>query len=216
MDGFLERLQRAAAGLLRGRRGALHQPVGPRLPAGVPPAARAARGVPGGRRACLHGDGHAAGARATSSPSSRLQGPGRARRLVRPAEPHLPRAAAHRPAGPGASAPSQRHRDQAGIVYCIRRSEVDELAAALARRGLQARCRYHAGPGRRGAPRQPGRLRQRARATSWWPRSPSAWASTAPTCATSSTPACRSRSSTTSRRPAAPDATASRPSACCW
>ena len=37
-----------------------------------------------------------------------------------------------------------RHRDQAGIVYCIRRSEVDELAAALARRGLKA-LRYHAG-----------------------------------------------------------------------
>jgi ATP-dependent DNA helicase RecQ len=38
----------------------------------------------------------------------------------------------------------QRHRDQAGIVYCIRRSEVEELAAALARRGFRA-VRYHAG-----------------------------------------------------------------------
>ena len=38
----------------------------------------------------------------------------------------------------------QRHRDQAGIVYCIRRSEVEELAAALVRRGLRA-VRYHAG-----------------------------------------------------------------------
>jgi ATP-dependent DNA helicase RecQ len=37
-----------------------------------------------------------------------------------------------------------RHRDQAGIVYCIRRSEVDELSAALQRRGLRA-LRYHAG-----------------------------------------------------------------------
>ena len=37
-----------------------------------------------------------------------------------------------------------RHRDEAGIVYCIRRSEVDELAAALARRGLRA-VPYHAG-----------------------------------------------------------------------
>jgi ATP-dependent DNA helicase RecQ len=37
-----------------------------------------------------------------------------------------------------------RHRDQAGIVYCIRRSEVDELTAALVRRGLKA-VRYHAG-----------------------------------------------------------------------
>ena len=31
-----------------------------------------------------------------------------------------------------------RHRGQAGIVYCIRRSEVDELTAALTRRGLKA------------------------------------------------------------------------------
>ena len=37
-----------------------------------------------------------------------------------------------------------RHRDQAGIVYCIRRSEVDDLTAALARRGFRA-LRYHAG-----------------------------------------------------------------------
>ena len=37
-----------------------------------------------------------------------------------------------------------RHRDEAGIVYCIRRSEVDEVAAALARRGLSA-LPYHAG-----------------------------------------------------------------------
>jgi ATP-dependent DNA helicase RecQ len=38
----------------------------------------------------------------------------------------------------------QRHRGQAGIVYCIRRTEVDELTAALTRRGVRA-VRYHAG-----------------------------------------------------------------------
>ena len=37
-----------------------------------------------------------------------------------------------------------RHRDQAGIIYCVRRAEVDELTAALVRRGLKA-LRYHAG-----------------------------------------------------------------------
>src|SRR5262249_23029189 len=37
-----------------------------------------------------------------------------------------------------------RHRGQAGIIYCIRRVEVDELAAALGRRGLRV-VRYHAG-----------------------------------------------------------------------
>jgi len=38
----------------------------------------------------------------------------------------------------------ERHAGQAGIVYCIRRAEVDELAAALARRGLRV-VPYHAG-----------------------------------------------------------------------
>jgi ATP-dependent DNA helicase RecQ len=38
----------------------------------------------------------------------------------------------------------ERHRGQAGIVYCIRRAEVDELAGALVRRGLRA-VPYHAG-----------------------------------------------------------------------
>ncbi len=37
-----------------------------------------------------------------------------------------------------------RHRGRAGIIYCIRRSEVDELSAALSRRGLKA-LPYHAG-----------------------------------------------------------------------
>ena len=50
--------------------------------------------------------------------------------------------------------------------------------------------------------------------TSSSPRSRSAWASIAPTSASSCTPARRNRSSTISRSPAAPDATASRRSAC--
>ncbi len=37
-----------------------------------------------------------------------------------------------------------RHRGQAGIVYCTRRAEVEELTAALTRRGFRA-VRYHAG-----------------------------------------------------------------------
>src|SRR6266446_154012 len=37
-----------------------------------------------------------------------------------------------------------RHSGQAGIVYCIRRSEVDDVSAALVRRGLKA-VPYHAG-----------------------------------------------------------------------
>jgi len=38
----------------------------------------------------------------------------------------------------------ERHRGEAGIVYCIRRAEVDQLAEALARRGWRA-VAYHAG-----------------------------------------------------------------------
>ncbi len=38
----------------------------------------------------------------------------------------------------------ERHPGEAGIVYCIRRAEVDDLSAALARRGLTA-VPYHAG-----------------------------------------------------------------------
>jgi ATP-dependent DNA helicase RecQ len=37
-----------------------------------------------------------------------------------------------------------RHRGEAGIVYCIRRAEVDHLAEALRRRGIRA-VAYHAG-----------------------------------------------------------------------
>jgi len=37
-----------------------------------------------------------------------------------------------------------RHRDEAGIIYCIRRAEVDQLAEALRRRGVRA-VAYHAG-----------------------------------------------------------------------
>src|SRR5512139_102402 len=38
----------------------------------------------------------------------------------------------------------ERHRGEAGIVYCIRRAEVDQLAEALRRRGFRA-VAYHAG-----------------------------------------------------------------------
>ena len=37
-----------------------------------------------------------------------------------------------------------RHRGEAGIIYCIRRAEVDQMAEALKRRGIRA-VAYHAG-----------------------------------------------------------------------
>jgi ATP-dependent DNA helicase RecQ len=48
-------------------------------------------------------------------------------------------------------------------------------------------------------------------AWSWWPPSPSAWASTSRTCASWPTWTCPSRSRATTRRPAAPAATGCRP-----
>jgi ATP-dependent DNA helicase RecQ len=38
----------------------------------------------------------------------------------------------------------QRHEDEAGIIYCLRRRDVDELAAALQKKGIKAKP-YHAG-----------------------------------------------------------------------
>jgi hypothetical protein len=52
------------------------------------------------------------------------------------------------------------------------------------------------------------------RPTWWWPPWPSAWASTSPTSATSSTATCRARSRATTKRSAAPAATAWPATAC--
>ena len=79
-----------------GGRGALHQPVGARLPPGVPAARPAAQLLSGRQPPCLHGDRD--GARAPRHRgAARAPGPDRARRLLRSAEPHLPRARAREP-----------------------------------------------------------------------------------------------------------------------
>ena len=74
----------------RDRRSALHQPVGPRFPSGIPSARPAARGL--SRRVVprLYGDGHRAGA-ARHRHRAAAPGAARARRIVRPAEPRVPR-----------------------------------------------------------------------------------------------------------------------------
>ena len=56
----------------------------------------------------------------------------------------------------------ERHRDQAGIVYCIRRSGGRRADGGPRAPRASSALRYHAGPGRRRAPRQPGGVRQRA------------------------------------------------------
>ena len=77
-----------------------------------------------------------------------------------------------------------RHAGEAGIIYCLRRRDVDELAASLqeARRQGGRLPRRHDG---RSSGRTP-RRRSPANAATWsWRRSRSAWASTAPTCVSS-------------------------------
>ena len=139
--------------------------------------------------------------------------PGGARRRLRPAEPHLPRAAAHRSARARCSAPSGATAARPASST----ASAGRTSTSWPRRSRAAACerrRYHAGlsDDERRA-NQDAFANERVDSSS--PRSRSAWASTARTSATSSTPACPSRSSTTSRRPAAPAATGWRPSACC-
>ena len=54
----------------------------------------------------------------------------------------------------------ERHRGQAGIIYCTSRKEVEALAQWLQDTGWRARP-YHAGLAGRGTPSQPGRVPQR-------------------------------------------------------
>ena len=75
------------------------------------------------------------------------------------------------------------HAGQAGVVYCLSRKSVEQTAQFLA----DART-----------------------ASSWSPRSPSAWASTNPMSASSPTSICPARSRATTRRPVEPAVTASR------
>ena len=68
--------------------------------------------------------------------------PRRAGRQLRPAEPHLPRAAAARRCSSRSLEVLDRHRGEAGIVYCIRRKDVDDAGRrALAQRGVKAAAR---------------------------------------------------------------------------
>ena len=107
----------------------------------------------------------------------------------------------------------ERHRGEAGIVYCTSRREVDALAAWLGEIGVTA-LPYHAGlsdAGAQGAIRMPSSASASRSSSPPWR---SAWASTDRTCGSSYMQARRDRSSTTSRNPAGRDATASKRSAC--
>ena len=89
----------------------------------------------------------------------------------------------------GAAKISSATPSEAAIVYCISRSDADDLAAVPASATASRPLPYHAGLDADAAHADAGRVRRRSAATSSSPRSPSAWASTAPTCASSCTPA---------------------------
>ena len=159
-DSFLSMLSSIRRQLRRGRRSALHQPMGPRLPARVSPA-RAAAPAPSGRRpARVHGDRDRARA-PRHRDAARPRRPDRVRRLLRSSQPDLSRAparGAEEAARRGARAPSPRSRHR--VLHVAPRSgcargvaERDRPSrAALSRRAV----------GRRAQPPS-GRLPQRAR-----------------------------------------------------
>jgi len=101
------------------------------------------------------------------------------------------------------------HAGEAGIVYCLSRKKVEDVADWLSAKGVPA-LPYHAGlpAGTREGTRRASSTRK---ASSWSPPSPSAWASTSPTCASSPTSTCPRAWRPTTRRPDAPDATACPP-----
>ena len=190
----------------RGRRGALHLGVGPRLPprvSGARPAPAAAQGRPHPR---AHRHRHAAGAR-------------RHRALPGAARPRDHRLVAASPQ-PGLRGAARRRRReapparQAGAPPAAARHRL-LLDHEGGRRRL-ARPAAHQGPVR-ALPRQDDRQGPhastrrgscaRASASSWWRPARSASASTSPTSATSCTTRRRRRSSATCRRPAARAAT---------
>ena len=142
----------------------------------------------------------------------RLRRSARAGRLVRPAEPDLPRAASRQPAqaAPAGAGPP-RGRSRHRLLLVAPRGRVARRVAAGRR--ASARCPITpACPTRSAAGTRTSS--STSASTSSSRRSRSAWASIGRTCGSSCTPGRRARRSTTSRSRAAPDATGCRPSAC--
>ncbi len=153
----------AAPVQLHGRgRGALHQPVGARLPARVPPARTAAHDLR--RASSLHAYTATATARVRQRHRQRSSACATPLELVgsfdRPNLIYrvLPRAALKKQILDVLA----RHRGQAGIIYCTSRRDVDALAAWLTEERRPRRALPRRALGRGAAP-QPGRVPRRAR-----------------------------------------------------
>ena len=146
--------------LRRHRRGALHQPVGPRFPAGVPAARRAARATSRDASSTRSPRPRPRACATTSSRSSACAIPMRARRhFDRPNLTYrvLPRARAAA-AGAGRARPP---RGEAGIIYCLSRRKSTTMAAWLQGEGVAA-LPYHAGLTSDERAREPGGVPRRA------------------------------------------------------
>ena len=144
-DGFVSLLVLAQRWQLRrDRRGALHQPVGARLPARVPAARTAPRAA--GRAISLHAYTATATARVRHDIAAQLalENPRELVGSLRPAEPCSIACFRAAPEVVSSRDILARHRDEAGIIYCVSRREVEALAAWLSATGVPA-LPYHAG-----------------------------------------------------------------------
>ena len=125
----------------RDRRGALHQRLGPRLPARLPPGPPHPRPAAAGRPgAGLHRHRQRPRGRRHRRPARR-----RARGGPRPARPRQPRPPGHRPARPRPSAwPGWRRSsptlDGTGIVYCLTKRDAQVVTDWLRANGIDAGC----------------------------------------------------------------------------
>ena len=193
---------------VRDRRGALRLAMGPRLPPRIPRADDPARALAAGAAHRADRDRRPAdAARDRRAPAARGGAP--LRQLVRPAQHPLHRRAEGQRRAAAARFPRRasrrgRHR----LLPVAQEGREDRRSAGRARRHRPALSR-------RAGCRSPRRRTSAAScartAWSWWRRSRSAWASTSPTCASSRIWTCPSRSRATTRKPAAPAATASPP-----
>ena len=154
--------ERGQARPVRDRRGALRQPVGPRLPAGVPGADGAARAL--SRRAAHRADRHGRRTHPRRHRRAPAAGGGApVRQQLRPAQHPLHASSRRRTPTPQLLRFIEReHEGEAGIVYCQSRKRVEEIAEMLCER-RHGRPALPRRAGRRGAAAPPGPLPARGR-----------------------------------------------------